>query len=183
MDESRRNNSARILEPIIDENTENILSLEEACQTLHNFVDDLSTAIQFSLEFAKKCKHDEISIDEAASICLFKSTNNFSIVFNQILENPDRHLIKPWLPYLRLFLTALSKLPNFSGTIWYYQESDLCDRYKDREKRVWWAAIICTSSLTSLCSEHDSPCTIFSIETSQGKDITNYSYQQTNREM
>jgi hypothetical protein len=176
-----------MLEPILIDPNASILSLEEACQPLHSFVEHLASAIKFSLENVENHTR-ELSIDESASIYLFilkwpQSLTNFSTVLNETLQNPNRHLLKPWLPYLNLFLTALHKLPDFNGTVWYYAKQGTSVFYKDDEKHVWWGAVLCTSSLTSLNSESDDLGTVFSIEISQGKYVGHYSYFKTNEDV
>jgi hypothetical protein len=156
-----------MLEPILIDPNASILSLKEACQPLHSFVEHLASAIKFSLFILKWPQ----------------SLTNFSTVLNETLQNPNRHLLKPWLPYLNLFLTALHKLPDFNGTVWYYAKQGTSVFYKDDEKHVWWGAVLCTSSLTSLNSESDDLGTVFSIEISQGKYVGHYSYFKTNEDV
>jgi hypothetical protein len=178
------NKSQQILDPISAYINGPVLSLIVACQPLHDLVEHLASAIKFAMKHAVKHTQD-LSKDESASIYLFtlkwpSSSLSFSTILNQALQNSDRRLRKPWLPYLNLFLTALLKLPDFNGTVWYCVKENLSEHYKDGEKRVWWTATSCTSSLTSLDWESNDPCTVFSIETSQGKYISNYSYFRSN---
>ena len=77
---------------------------------------------------------------------------------NAALRSADRHLAKPFFPYLRLLLTAMNKL-------WAYQKSgprmlnrgvklDLVgaypDDYEEGESLVWWQLSSCTRKIAQL---------------------------------
>ncbi|CAF3896517.1 unnamed protein product, partial [Rotaria sp. Silwood1] len=52
-------------------------------------------------------------------------------LLNQALRTENRGELKTWFSYLKLFLTALHKLPSQSGTVWRgIRDVDLSSKYK-----------------------------------------------------
>jgi len=39
-------------------------------------------------------------------------------VLNKTLRSEDKEILKPWFPFIRLFVNALNKLPLFKGNAW-----------------------------------------------------------------
>ncbi len=105
----------QLLKAIKGYEKEPLLSLEEACEPLHKILDELDENIVIA---KKNCKRpaDGLSQDESASIHLYTmewedSDDSLYAVLNRTLRTPERQMIKPWFKYLKLFLTALFKLP------------------------------------------------------------------------
>ncbi|MFC7646192.1 hypothetical protein ACFQX6_40585 [Streptosporangium lutulentum] len=54
---------------------------------------------------------DSLSADEIAALYLYTCESGFYRQINAILRHPDRTRIVPYLPYLRLLFSAVSRLP------------------------------------------------------------------------
>ena len=102
--------------PIYSYEQELLVSLEEACQSLENM---LGTELQLYITVAKlnskEPKHG-LTQDQSASIYLYtmewnEPQDSLYVLLNQALCANDRSQLEPWNKYLKLFLTALSKLP------------------------------------------------------------------------
>ncbi|CAF0981997.1 unnamed protein product [Didymodactylos carnosus] len=95
-------------------------------------------------------------------------------ILNCALRDADRQNLRPWYRYLKLFLTALYKLPSIPHqTVWRGVREDLSDEYCVGDERAWWALSSCTTSLKVLessiyCGKSDTR-TLFSIESFPGK--------------
>jgi hypothetical protein len=111
-----RHEPKQILEPISGYEQELLLSLEEACQPLENI---LGMELKLYIIVAKlnsKEPENGLTQDESASIYLYtmewnETENSLYAVLNQALRTADRSKLRPWFKYLKLFFTALFKLP------------------------------------------------------------------------
>jgi hypothetical protein len=109
-------------------------------------------------------------------------------VLNQALKSTDRKQLRPWLRYLKLFLTALAKLPFApQQTVWRGVRKNLSEEYPQGLEVVWWAFSSCTKSLTVLESDlylgSLGDRTLFSIEAINAKIIREHSHFQTEDEI
>ncbi|CAF4206929.1 unnamed protein product [Adineta steineri] len=111
-----RHEPKQILEPISDYEQEPLLSLEEACQSLENILGmELNLYITVAKLNSQEPK-DGLTQDESASIYLYtmewnETENSLYAILNQTLRTADRSKLQPWFKYLKLFFTALFKLP------------------------------------------------------------------------
>jgi hypothetical protein len=173
-----------ILQPIAGYEREPLLPLEEACQSLYSFIDDLAQNIWISKHNCRN-PEDGLTQDESASIHLYTmewndSQQSLYAKLNRALRGVNRQELKPWFRYLKLFLTALFKLPAVEGVVWRGVRDDLSSQYLTIEEQAWWALSSCTLSLKVL----ESPIylgtkgtrTLFSIETQSGRRIRSHSY-------
>lgn len=93
------------------------LPLELACEPLRTLFDE--TELDEHIQIAKlNCKNpaDGLTQDESASIHLYtmewnESSESLYAILNRTLRTPERNLLRPWFRYLKVFLTALFKLP------------------------------------------------------------------------
>jgi hypothetical protein len=102
-------------------------------------------------------------------------------LLNQSLRAENREELKPWFLFLKLFLTALYKLPSQSTIVWRgIKNVDLSSKYKRGTKFAWWGVSSCNTNIEILESNtflgKTGERTIFSIECIHGKSIVNHSY-------
>ncbi|CAF0797388.1 unnamed protein product [Adineta steineri] len=88
---------------------------------------------------------DGLNDDEAAAICLYTLEQNDPTAsvctqLNRALRTTIKNELKPWLSYLKLFITALGKLSPFQGTVYRGVHGDVTDQYQD--EFTWWGFII-----------------------------------------
>jgi hypothetical protein len=180
-----------ILQPIAGYEREPLLSLEEACNPLYSLIDDLAQNIWISKQ---NCKYPEdgLTQDESASIHLYTmewidSQQSLYAKLNRTLREVNRQELKPWFRYLKLFLTALFKLPIVEGVVWRGVRGDLSFQYKTNNEQAWWALSSCTLSLKILESSiylgKIGTRTLFSIETQTGRRIRSHSYFKDEEEI
>ncbi|CAF5170163.1 unnamed protein product, partial [Rotaria magnacalcarata] len=73
------------------------------------------------------------------------------ILLNESLRAENREQLKPWFSFLKLFLTALYKLPSKNGTVWRgIKGVDLSTKYKTGTKFAWWGVSSCTTNVEVL---------------------------------
>ncbi|CAF2642264.1 unnamed protein product [Rotaria sp. Silwood2] len=175
---------AKFLSPIKGYEATLPIPLEESI----SFVSDFFDGIRDYVFVAKhNCKYpaDGLKQDESASIYLY--TMQFDIepslykILNSALRNKNRQQLKPWFPFLKLFLSALYKIPSCAKTVWRgICNVDMSSMYPTGHKFVWWGVSSCTSNLEVLNSDqflgNHGMRTLFSIECRNGKPIGSHSY-------
>ncbi|CAF1527411.1 unnamed protein product, partial [Rotaria sordida] len=186
----------QLLEPISGYTHEPLLSLEEACEPLLNIVPRLPVHIWIAKQNSQNPAED-LTQDESAAIRLYtmewdSSTNESSVSLyahlNRTLKEIDRTKLRPWFRYLKLFLSALAKLPVAPRqTVWRGIRADLSKDYPPGEQITWWAFSSCTTSLKILQSDlylgTVGTRTLFSIETINGRAIRSHSHFTTEDEI
>ncbi|CAF1150830.1 unnamed protein product [Rotaria sp. Silwood1] len=169
-----------------------LVSLEKAVVPLISLV----PAIQ---EYTYVAKHscsdpaDDLTQDESAAIMLYSMVwepldQCLYVALNAVLRLPDRRHLKPWFFFLKLFLTALFRLPSITHrTVYRGVKLNLHEHYKQGETVIWWGFSSCTTSIKVLEAEQalgkTGPRTIFCIECDSGKDIRKHSYYSTEDEI
>ncbi|CAF1631476.1 unnamed protein product [Adineta ricciae] len=175
---------SRLLAPVSGYQDKPLVSLEESIEPVAHLFEEIASNIWVS---KVNCQNpaNGLTQDEAASIHLY--TMQFSTdpslyhVLNEKLRSENRNSLKPWFSYLKLFLTALHKLPSHAQTVWRgIRNVDLSSKYPTGSKFAWWSVSSCTISMEVLEAEHflgnTGLRTLFSIECQNGKYIVPYSY-------
>jgi hypothetical protein len=164
-----------------------LVSLEQAIvpieETLYHLDSMVKTAKRNSRHPA-----DGLDSDESAAVHLYtmqwpKPHSSLYTLFNQHLRSQERTKLTPWFLYLKLFLTALHKLPSYKGIIWRGVPEDLSNQYND--DCIWWGVSSCTKTLkaTENFVGRIGKRTLFSIECINGKDIKAHSHFQLEDEI
>ncbi|CAF3047771.1 unnamed protein product [Rotaria sp. Silwood2] len=186
----------QLLEPISGYAHEPLLSLEEACEPLLNIVSRLPVHIWIAKQNSTN-PTDDLTQDESAAIRLYtmewdsntKAANGSLYAhLNRNLKEIDRTKLHPWFRYLKLFLTALAKLPVAPRqTVWRGLHLNLSKDYLPGDKITWWAFSSCTTSLNVLESNlylgNVGTRTLFSIEAINGRTIRAHSHFTTEDEI
>lgn len=161
-----------------------LVSLKEAINPISYLFKNIEEYLWIAEE---NCKNPENNLtnDESASICLytmkFSSGPSLHTLLNKQLQDEDRERIKPWFLYLKLFFTAIYKVPSSQIKVWRgAYVIDLTSKYKVGEKIVWWGFGSCTIDMEILEKEYflnkNDLRTIFSIESFNGTNISSHSY-------
>jgi len=186
----------QLLQPISGYTHEPLLSLEEACEPLLNIVSRLPAHIWVAKQNSQN-PADGLTQDESAAIRLYtmewdsganEPRSSLYIHLNRTLKLNDRTKLQPWFRYLKLFLTALAKLPCAPRqTVWRGVRKDYSADYPPGTKVTWWAFSSCTTSLSVLESDlylgNVGTRTLFSIETINGRTIRSHSHFTTEDEI
>ena len=179
----------QILQPISGYTREPLVSLEEACEPLLNIVPRLPAHIWVAKQNSKN-PADGLTQDESAAIHLYtmewdagsdEPRGSLYAHLNRTLKEIDRLKLRPWFRYLKLFVTALAKLPTAPRqTVWRGVRKNYSDEYPPGSEVTWWAFSSCTTSLNVLESElylgNTGTRTLFSIETINARTIRSHSH-------
>jgi hypothetical protein len=181
----------RMLLPIQGHENVALVSLEEAVFPLISLIPQIKRMVQIVKVRCEKPK-DSLSVDGSASIMLYTmewypKQKSFYFILNNALRAENRQRLKPWFRYLKLILTALSKLPSARRCVCRGIRADLHELYPKGRNFVWWGFSSCTTTLEVLQSEDflgkKGSRTMFTIECHTGKDVRNHSAYQTEDEI
>lgn len=130
-----------LLAPIKGYQKEKLVSLKDAIAPISHLFEDIDPYVYVAWHNCANPK-DGLSQDESASIYLytmeFDSETSFYHVLNYKLRSEDRRSLQPWFLYLKLFLTALYKLPSRVQHVWRgVRGVNLSDRYLDGTEIVF----------------------------------------------
>jgi hypothetical protein len=94
---------------------------------------------------------------------------------NQTLRSNNRRVLELWIPFLKLFVTALKKLPATTATVWRGVNNDAALKFVEGEVYTWWNITSCSLNINIARSFLDESGTLFTIETIHGRDISEFS--------
>ncbi|CAF4080862.1 unnamed protein product [Rotaria magnacalcarata] len=173
-----------LLSPIKGYHDKPLVSLAEAIEPVSGFFNEIEDNVYVAIH---NCPNpaEGLTTDESASIHLytmqFDGGPSLYILLNESLRAENREQLKPWFSFLKLFLTALYKLPSKNGTVWRgIKGVDLSTKYKTGTKFAWWGVSSCTTNVEVLELNQflgkTGKRTLFSIECINGKSVAKHSY-------
>ena len=165
--------------PIFDYEDSPLLTLEEA-------VDEITPSIKNYVATAKKkCNRRSILLtrDESASIYLYSMSSSLYFHLNDALRAEDREKLKPWFPFLKLFITALKKLPSVTETVWRGINFDDTSTFADDDEHIWWSVNSCSKALDVVQRFLGEKGTVYAINAIDGKDISAFSSNEDEHEV
>ena len=173
----------RIMPPILGFMNMPLVTLEKAVEPLVLIVPHIKNMVW---TVKPNCENplDNLSPDESASIMLYTlewplPVTSFYLILNNILGAENRVLLEPWFLYLKLFITALSKLPSERRLLYRGVKLDMSAAYPSGTLHIWWRFSSCTSSINTLESDKflgtTGTRTLFSINCHTGKQIRQHS--------
>ncbi|CAF1372738.1 unnamed protein product [Adineta ricciae] len=160
--------------PIYGYKKQMLVTLEESAEKLHPFVNDIMKYVD---DAKQKCNRqiNLLTWDESAAIYLYTMSTPFFSALNDTLRAEDRHALKPWFPFLRLFLNALEKLPSSATTVWRAVSGDTDNYSLQDDVKIWWSVNSSSTALNVVQIYLGERGTLFAIETTRGKKIDEYS--------
>lgn len=99
-----------------------LVSLEEAVNKIDPPIDDVDSMV-WTAKRNSRNPENGLTIDESAAIHLYTlewpdDQPSMYSTLNQKLRSEQRRELTSWHHYLKLFLTALYKLPSLKTTVW-----------------------------------------------------------------
>ncbi|MFJ1805225.1 MULTISPECIES: ADP-ribosyltransferase domain-containing protein [unclassified Streptomyces] len=132
-----------------------LMDFRDAVSPVAALLSGLDRHVQRSHEFGKR-RADETAVDPSAgpdadaiaALYLYTCESAFYREINAILRSPDRTKVIPYLPYLRLLFSAVSKLPARTESLWRGVSLDLRAQYPLGRTVTWWGVSSCTSKFS-----------------------------------
>ena len=166
------------LTPVYGYLTHPLLPLQQALEPVAAQFDQLD---RFSTIARNGChfpSEDGLTRNESAAIFLYTmewGDDSLYRVLNRALRAEDRSSLKPWFGYLKLFDTALQKLPTVQKNLWRGVPKDISKNFKQGDEFTWWAISSCSTSVNILKDFLKPNSTLFLIEAVNGSNISIYS--------
>jgi hypothetical protein len=159
---------------IIDYEDLPLLTLEEAVEKIIPFIPDVMDYVTTAKE--KYNRHSTLlTRDESAAIYLYTMPTEFFSNLNRALRDPSRQVLKAWLHFLKLLITALKKLPSTKAIIWRGVNYDATSDFIDGEVYTCWYISSCSRNLDIAEKFLSKSGTLFAIDTIDAKDISMFS--------
>jgi hypothetical protein len=174
------------LPPVYGYLTHLLLPLRQAIQPILSQINQLDRFAKIAINECHYPNEHGLTRDESASVFLYTmewGTDSFYRVLNRALRAEDRSALKPWFAYLKLFDTALEKLPTIQGNVWRGIDGDISRNFKKDQELTWWSINSCSSSVDVIKNFLGSNSTLFLIEVVNGKKITGYTNFSTENEV
>ena len=181
------------LTPILEYADEPLLPLLEACAPLTDIIYNLLFYAQLALSETPEQPPDGLTIDESAAIRLYtieweENQRSLYSILNHTLKKDDRDKLQPYFKYMKLFLTALAKLPCVPQlTIWRGVTKDISAQFSSGTMVIWWGFSSCTTALPVLENNmylgNAGDRTLFSVEAINGRTVRAHSHFVTEDEI
>ena len=155
-----------------------LLPLREALGPVMSQIPDLDKYIRIAMTECNTSSEHGLTHDESASIYIYTmdwGEQNLYQVLNALLRMEDRTVLKPWFGYLKLFDTALQKLPDQRINLWRGINVDISKNYRAKVELTWWNFTSCSPSLSKIRRFLGPVSTLLMIEVKHGKSLSGYS--------
>lgn len=127
-----------------------LMDFREAVAPAAKLLSGLDWYVESSHDFGRRQAEKStggLTADEIAALYLYTCESAFYRQINATLRHPDRTRITPYLPYLRLLFSAVSRLPARTEPLWRGVALDLRAQYPVGQTVTWWGVSSCTSKL------------------------------------
>ncbi|CAF1513992.1 unnamed protein product [Adineta ricciae] len=176
------------LPPVYGYHVQQLVSLEKSLELLQSQINGLNHFIKVAKQRCYYPNDYGLTHDESASIYVYTmewGDESLYRLLNKSLRDQNRNALTIWFPYLKLFDTALDKLPNFKGNVWRGVLNDIGKNFKKDEKFTWWSFNSCSSSINIIKDflKNEINSTIFLIEITNGKNISGFTDQEEENEI
>jgi len=151
-----------------------VMTLEQAMETIIPIVPEVE---EYVLLAKKHCNRTSsvLTRDESAAIYLYSMPTDFVSCLNNTLRAGNRHTLELWYAFLKLFISALGKLPSTKAIIWRGVNYDDTLTFVDNDVHIWWSVNSCSMNPNSVQPFLGENGTLFAIDAIQGKDISAFS--------
>jgi hypothetical protein len=171
--------SIKRLPPIYGYHAEKLVPIEKALELIEPQIDELPRFIKIAKKYCNFPSEHGLTHDQSAAIYIYTmewGDTTLYRVLNKALRSENRQALKIWFPYLKLFDTALNKLPTVKEILWRGVPLDIGKNFTKNQLVTWWSVNSCSSSVNIINNflENDKNSTLFLIEAVNGKKISGY---------
>ncbi|CAF0747044.1 unnamed protein product [Adineta steineri] len=159
--------------------SEELVPIEKALEQIESQIANLPAYIKVAKRHCHYPSEHGLTHGESASIYIYTmewDEQTLYRVLNKTLRNENRHLCKIWFPYLKLFDTALNKLPTVKEVVWRGITADIGKNFTKNQKITWWSINSCLSSVNVIKGflGNEKNSTTLLIEALNGKKVSGY---------
>ena len=163
-----------------------LLTLREALAPILIRIIGLDQFIRIATAECHFPSEHDLTRDESASIYIYTMEWGEQSLYRKLnaeLQNSDRSVLAPWHGYLRLFDTALQKLPSLQAIIWRGINHDISNDYREGVEMTWWKFSSCSTAVSAVKEFLGPISTLLMIEAKNAKSISIYSNSQQEKEV
>lgn len=181
------------MEPISGYKNIPLVTLEQATSSLQSLIPEIVGMTYLARQIAKeKQGNSTLLLDQIAAIVLYTlewepSETSVYRVLNSSLRDRDRSALRPWRPFLKLFVTALAQLPPKAQSVFRGMRGQRLNDYVEGKTIVWWGFSSCTKKMQVLKQEQfmgsQGDRMFFTIECLTGRDISPFSAHPNEEEL
>ncbi|CAF4071696.1 unnamed protein product [Adineta steineri] len=180
--------SFKTLTPVYGYRSEKLVSIEKALESIQSHIDQLSYYIEIAKKHCHYPSEHGLTHDESASIYIYTmewGEQSLYCVLNKTLRNENRDLLKVWFPYIKLFDTAINKLPTVKEVVWRGITADIGKNFHENDKITWWSINSCSSKVNIIKGflGNKTNSTTFLIEATNGKKVSGYTVHESEHEI
>jgi hypothetical protein len=180
--------SSKRLPPVYGYRSEKLVSIEKALEPIEPHIDELPYYIKIAKRHCHYPSEHGLSKDQSAAIYIYTmewGETTLYRVLNKALRSENRQALKIWFAYLKLFDTALDKLPTVKEVVWRGVPLDIGKSYTKNQTFIWWSINSCSSSVNVIKNflENEHNATLFLIEAVNGKMVSGYTEYQNEDEI
>ncbi|CAF2708395.1 unnamed protein product [Rotaria sp. Silwood2] len=171
--------SFKKLSSIYGYHAEKLVSIEKALKPIEPHIDELPRFINIAKRRCHFPSEHGLTYDQSAAVYIYTmelGDTTLYRVLNKALRSENRQALKIWFPYLKLFDTALDKLPTVKEMVWRGVPLDIGKHFTKNKIVTWWSINSCSSSVKIIESfiDNSKNATLFLIEAVKGKRISGY---------
>ena len=163
-----------------------LVSLRQALDPFIGKIGDLDYFIQIAKQECHFPSEHGLTQEESAAIYLYTmdwGEDSLYRLLNKVLREEDRSVLVPWNGYIKLFDTAINKLPSCQINLWRGIDLDISKNYAAGQEITWWYFSSCSSALNAVKHFLGPVSTLFMIEARNAKDISSYSNYPNEKEL
>ncbi|CAF3168779.1 unnamed protein product [Rotaria sp. Silwood2] len=180
--------SFKRLPPVYGYRSEKLLPIEKALEPIEPQIDELPYYIKIAKRNCHFPSEHGLSRDQSAAVYIYTmewGDTTLYRVLNKALRSENRQALKIWFPYLKLFDTALNKLPTVKEVIWRGIPLDVGKNFTKNQIVTWWSINSCSSSVKVIEKfiGNGKNATLFLIEAVNGKKVSGYTEFETEDEI
>ncbi|CAF3972224.1 unnamed protein product, partial [Rotaria sp. Silwood1] len=156
-----------------------LLSLENALEPIIPRIKHLRQRIEEAMQNCRFPSEHNLTRDQSASVYLYTmewGNNSLYKIMNQNLRSEDDSATIPWFNYLKLFETALKKLPTVKKCLWRGMDGTVNKNFVKGIEIIWRSVSSCSTSLNVIKDflGKESNATLFMIEAVNGRNLHGY---------
>ncbi len=168
--------------------SEEIVPLETALKPIEPQIRELPRYIKIAKEFCHFPSEHGLSKDQSAAVYIYTmewGDTTLYRVLNNALRSENRKELKIWFPYLKLFDTALDKLPTVKEILWRGVPLDIGKNFTKNQLLTWWSVNSCSSSVDVIKNflGNNKSSALFLIEAINGKNVSGYTEYENEDEV
>ncbi|CAF2942565.1 unnamed protein product [Rotaria sp. Silwood2] len=180
--------SFKRLPPVYGYRSEKPVPIEKALEPIEPQIDELPYYIKIAKRNCHFPSEHGLTRDQSAAVYIYTmewGDTTLYRVLNNALRSENRQALKIWFPYLKLFDTALDKLPTVKEAVWRGVSLDIDKNFTKNQIVTWWSVNSCSSSVNVIKNflGKNKNSTLFLIEAVNGKKISGYTEYETEDEI